>query len=136
MPRSIIIATLIMTAALSVTAEPPQPSFTAEGLTLSKMAFGTDVLDREIVGQAETFTIGGRVYCWTLLEGGKPGDLVHHVWFHGESEVQSIELAVESASWRTWSYKTLFPKYTGDWRVEIRSEDGKVLGVQAFTVTD
>jgi hypothetical protein len=131
----LILMAMALTAQI-VTADTAQHALNAEGLVLSKMAFGTGVSERELEGQAETFRLGERVYCWTLLEGGRPGDLVRHVWFLGDKEIQSIELSVASASWRTWSYKTLYPGMAGAWRVEVLDTEGKMLGVQSFSVTE
>ena len=50
----------------------------------------------------------------------------------GEDEIQSIELPVNGNHWRTWSYKTMYPGMDGNWRVEVKSAAGRVLGSYAF----
>ena len=133
MSRWLVFLAILAGAAGAARAETPQASFMADGLTLEKVAFGSELRDRELLDPGESFRIGQRVYCWNLITGGKPGELVRHVWFHEGQEIQSVELTVEFPYWRTWSFKTLDPGTAGAWRVEIRDERGTILGAQTFT---
>ncbi len=76
----------------------------------------------------------GVVIFWTKLAGGAPGRWVEHVWFHGEKEIARVRQKVEGATWRTWTRKTIMPEWTGDWRVEVRAEDGTLLAERFFTI--
>jgi hypothetical protein len=108
-------------------------SFAKEGLVVLEAAFGTDVVDRELQGQADEFEVGTRVYLWSRLGGGQEGDGIVHVWMLNGEEIQAIDLHVDASNWRTWSYKTLFDGMAGDWTVEIRTADGDLLGSYGFT---
>ena len=133
----IVLAILTMALALPALAvDEPQTSLTSEGLTLSEAGFGTAVVDRMLESKADSFQIGQRVYLWTCLSGGKSDDLVYHVWFMGDREIQSVELSVQGPHWRTWSYKTLFPGMVGTWRVEVQDRHGKVLGSHTFDCSE
>ena len=47
----------------------------------------------------------------------------------------SVRLKVDkSARWRTWSSKIILPRWTGDWRVDVVSEHGRVLGSVSFKI--
>ena len=49
--------------------------------------------------------------------------------------LNDISLNIRSFHWRTWSYKTLSNKrYIGPWRVDIASNDGKLLQSINFEV--
>jgi len=76
----------------------------------------------------------GTVIFWTRLAGGAPGRWVEHVWFHGENEIARVRQKVEGPTWRTWTRKRILPEWTGDWRVEVRAEDGTLLAERFFTV--
>ena len=76
----------------------------------------------------------GVVTFWTRLAGGSPGRWVEHVWFHGETEIARVRQKVEAATWRTWTRKRILPEWTGDWRVEVRADDGTLLAERFFTI--
>jgi DUF2914 family protein len=75
----------------------------------------------------------GTLVLWTRLSGGA-GQAVHHVWFHGDTQVADVELQVGGSPWRTWSRKTIPADWTGAWHVEIRDAGGAVLKRVDFTV--
>ncbi len=112
-----------------------QAQITQDGFGLVAGAFGTGIEDRELLGAAESFQIGDRVYFWSRLAGIEDGG-IQHVWFLGDREIQIIDLPVGAAQWRTWSYKTLFPGMSGNWRVEVRTATERVLGSYSFYCGD
>jgi hypothetical protein len=75
----------------------------------------------------------GMLFLWTKVSGGA-GQAVHHVWFHGDTQVADVELQVGGSPWRTWSKKTIPADWTGAWHVEIRDAAGTVLKRLDFTV--
>ena len=75
----------------------------------------------------------GALVLWTRVTGGA-GQTLHHVWYHGDTEVGDIELQVGGSPWRTWSRKTVPAEWTGAWHVEIRDAAGTVLTRIDFTV--
>ena len=122
--------------------EPPQPTATPvpaiveerqiSTLAVNDSGVGTDVVGRELVGRAETFAVGTRVVFWTQVIGGRAGDTIRHVWFHEGRQVATVNLPVRGASWRTQSQRTLAPGADGEWRVEARDQDGRVLAEHKF----
>src|SRR5437867_5535122 len=92
------------------------------------------VLDRQPQDTGSTFPADvGQVVCWTKLSGAE-GSSVHHVWFHGDTQVGDVELQVGGSPWRTWSKKSVPPDWTGAWHVEVRDAAGTVLKRIDFTV--
>ena len=107
----------------------------AAELKVENAVICTGVKDRAPEGAAEKFPAAvGKLYCFTKITGGAEGTLIKHVWFHGEEKVDAMELKVGAASWRTWSAKTIDPKLTGAWKVEVQDAEGKVLQTLNFTV--
>jgi len=95
----------------------------------------TGVKDRAPEGAAEKFPAAvGKLFCFTRIVGGAEGTVVKHVWFHGDQQVDAIELKVGAASWRTFSSKTIDPKLTGAWKVEVQDAEGKALATLNFTI--
>jgi hypothetical protein len=101
------------------------------GLRVTESGVGTAVVDRQLEGRAASFVEGTKVFFWTRVEGGSPGDRIHHVWMRDGKEI-SIGLGIGGAHWRTHSTKTLHPGSVGTWAVEARDADGKVLARAEF----
>lgn len=93
----------------------------------------TGVTNREPQGVSEQFSSQvGALYCFSEVKNYE--GTIFHVWFHGEEEVARMELPVKGQRFRTWSKKRIPPSWTGPWRVEVRTAEGKVLAEVRFTV--
>lgn len=101
-------------------------------LSVLRSAVGSDVIDREPVGQSDAFVVGTPVVFWTHVSGGRPGDTIRHVWSHDGREVGVTVLPVGSASWRTQSRHTLSPESEGTWVVELQDREGRTLVSHQF----
>ncbi len=99
--------------------------------SVTESGVGTGVVDRRLVGQGTRFEEGSTVFFFTRVVGGASGQKLRHVWLHEGRVIQSIELSLGSAHWRTYSTKTLRAK--GSWSVEARSADDRVLARADFT---
>lgn len=107
--------------------EGPETAMKVEG------AVGSEVVERELRGEADTFPEGGRVYFLTRVSGARPGSRLLHVWYQDGEEKASVELKLGGEVWRTWSYKTMHPGSKGAWRVEAVDEEGRTLHTVEFT---
>ncbi len=104
----------------------------ASELSIREQGVGKGVVHNELVGEAEQFAEGERVWFWTLVEGGTAGELIHHVWLHEGEEALRVPLNLGGARWRTRSYKDLNPGSEGTWAVEARDQAGRVLARREF----
>jgi hypothetical protein len=96
---------------------------------------GVDPATRAILGEAASFPAGdGRIYCLTRVHGMSPPTTVTHAWYHEGKTRARVDLNIGSENWRTWSYKTMLPAWTGYWEVKVLDEDGMVLGSAGFEV--
>jgi hypothetical protein len=112
-------------------AAPPAPKLEIDAVLC------TSVVDREPVGEADTFPADvGKIYLWTKVTGLPEGQssFIHHVWLRDGVEMGDVELAVKASPWRTYSYKTIMPDWTGDWEVKVVGPDGNVIKSIPFTV--
>jgi hypothetical protein len=112
----------------------PAAATPAAQVTVDEAVVARTVVDRQPQDTGSTFTPDvGQLICWSKLTGAA-GTSIHHVWFHGDTQVGDVELQVGGSPWRTWSRKTVPPDWTGAWHVEIRDAAGTVLKRLDFTV--
>ena len=95
----------------------------------------TDVINREPEETSSPIPVEiGRLYYFTeVVDVGPPMEMLH-VWTWKDRNVSEIPLRVQGQRYRTWSYKTIPPTWTGEWRVEARTPNGAVLSSQSFQV--
>ncbi|MFH1319372.1 MAG: DUF2914 domain-containing protein [Bacteroidota bacterium] len=77
----------------------------------------------------------GRLYLFTnvTLDAGVSSS-VYHAWYYGNQEMGKVKLEVAGPHWRTYSYKTINPSSTGDWRVDVTTDDNKVIKSVSFQI--
>ena len=81
-------------------------------------------------------TAPGSLYFYTRLQSPLPAT-VEHRWYYEERLVQTVRLDIsanQGPGYRTYSRQTISAERAGDWRVELRSQDGKVLHEERFVV--
>ena len=114
---------------------PAPAAATSATLTIVQAVLTDSVVNRMPAdsGSAYPATVG-QLVCFTKVSGGTAGTTIHHVWFHGDTQVGDVELHVDGSPWRTWSRKTIPADWTGAWHVEVRDAAGTVLKRIDFTV--
>lgn len=129
-------AARILAAQDSAAAPAPTPvPPAASTLTVTEAAIARTVVDRAPQDTGSAFPAAvGQLVCWTKIAGATGETTVHHVWFHGETQVGDIELHLGGSPWRTWSRKTVPADWTGPWHVEVRDASGAVLKRLDLTV--
>jgi hypothetical protein len=110
------------------------PGAAAPQVTVVEAVVARSILDRQPQDTGTVFPADvGQLICWTKVEGAS-GSSIHHVWFHGDTQVGDVELQVAGSPWRTWSRKTAPAEWTGAWHVDVRDAAGTVLKRIDFTV--
>ena len=95
-----------------------------------------DVVEREAVDVASSFSNSvPRLYCFTKIVGASQPTEVVHVWSYGDVERARISLAVNAATWRTYSSKSIQAHEIGTWRVDVLDAAGNLLETINFEVT-
>ena len=115
--------------------EKPKVEFAAKEMALARAVVGTGVDQMEPVGAAETFPAATeKVFCF-IEANNIPQDMeLSFVWSLGGKEVRKINLPVKAGpKWRTWAHKNVAGQ-KGDWKVEIKDAEGKVLKEVKFKV--
>ena len=115
--------------------QPTEPGESRPEVRIPEVVVCQDVVNRDPVGAGDVFAKEiPRVYCFTRVVGAEPGSALIHNWYYQGELKASVELTVGSSDYRTWSYKTMMPQWTGEWRVEILSAGGTALGYIIFAL--
>ena len=126
-------------------ASAPSPDDRNVPTNTSPAAGGITVVTAQL---CRTFSIvGGNWRCDPVADAAAPGPLVFytrvrsardtavvHRWYHGGTLRQSVRLTIQANAtegFRTYSRLTVD---RGDWQLEVRSADGKLLHEQRFAV--
>jgi hypothetical protein len=110
---------------------PPDTERSSDAAAELKAGTGVNKKKREVIGEAESFTAGTKVWVWSNITGAK-GENVKHVWKRGDKVLWEMEFTAKSSRYRTWSRHKV---KAGEYTVEVQTEDGSVLGTVSFTVT-
>ncbi len=93
-----------------------------------EMYFAKNVVNREPVDVSEKFeNTVGKVYCWTKIKTDSPPTYIYHVYKYNGKEMARVKLEIRYPVFRTWSYKTILPEWTGKWTVVIEDTDGNTI---------
>lgn len=104
-------------------------------LIIVRLIVGTGVENSEPVGAAETFPASTeKVYCFLEATNIAKDTEVSFVWSYGGKEMLKTTLPLKAGSkWRTYANKNL-RGLKGEWKVEIKDSEGKVLRDIKFKV--
>jgi len=107
----------------------------AAAFAVKRLVVGTGVENGEPAGVAETFPASTeKVYCFLEAADMAKDTEVSFVWFNGDKELSKFSVPLKQGPrWRTYAYKNL-RELKGDWKVEIRDSDGKVMKDVKFKV--
>jgi hypothetical protein len=102
---------------------------------VKRLVVGTGVENGEPVGVAETFPASTeKVYCFLEATDITEDTEVSFAWFNGDKELSKFSVPLKTGPrWRTYAYKNL-RGLKGEWKVEIRDGDGKVVKDVKFKV--
>jgi hypothetical protein len=102
---------------------------------VKRLVVGTGVENLEPVGAAETFPASTeKVSCFLEATHIAKDTEVTFVWFNGDKELSKFSAPLKTGPrWRTHAEKNL-RGLKGDWKVEIRDTEGKVVKDVKFKV--
>jgi hypothetical protein len=76
-----------------------------------------------------------RLYCFTSIKGASEMSEIQHRWYYNDELQSTITLKIGSASWRTYSAKSISSVYTGEWIVAIvNSKNEEVIKTVKFFI--
>lgn len=78
----------------------------------------------------------GKVFCFTSFDSVSERSSIYHSWFHRDDLSTKIRLYLKPPRWSTYSSIKLREADKGPWRVEITDNNGALLHLLRFSVTD
>jgi len=116
-------------------AKPAAPAKEKGEFAIVRAVVGTGVENKEPVGAASAFPASTEKVSCFIEASNVPKDMeLTTVWSMGDKEMRKINATVKAGPrWRTWVEKKV-AGMKGDWKVEIKDADGKVLKDVKFKV--
>ena len=75
------------------------------------------------------------LFCYTKISNTGNKQEVKHIWYFENKEMTTVSYNIKTSyNYRSWSKKTIYPNQTGNWRVEVVSKIGDLLGSREFTI--
>lgn len=106
-------------------------------LKISAAAMCEDVKDHTPYNPAVVFSIAaGKVSCFSLIDAIADKSYIYHSWYRADKLATRKKLAINPPKWSTFSTVHLRESDKGPWRVEISDQDGKILIILRFSITD
>ncbi len=122
-------------ATAAASEEPAQAAPADTLLSVESMSFCAGVEEREPVGEGTEFTTDiGTIFFWSNVLNAGEETSVEHVWYLKGEEKARVTLPTKYPRNRVWSSKIVPPEWEGEWKVEVVSESGQVLGVKYCVV--
>ena len=114
-------------------------------LWMTEVAISTELQDRtpgDSLDEVSASQLRGTgLYAFTAINAPRGlNERIYHVWKLNGKEVDRIALDIRGGrkeGYRAWTHKQNFPPNpVGRWQVRVLTEDGQVIGVLRFNVTD
>ena len=106
---------------------------TAGEPTVEVAAVATSVENLVPIGVSYKFSSVERLYCYSKIIGGD-GQNIKHLWYIDEKKIGETTLPIKARIYRTYSLIITSPQIKGSGRVDITTEDGKVLKSVEFVM--
>jgi len=119
---------IILTLGIGFQAYGQEKSKDIADFNIARLVVGTGVEKSEPVGTAETFPVSTeKVYCFIEATQIQKDTEISFVWSYGGKEMLKTTIPLKAGDkWRTYANKNL-RGLKGEWKVEIKDSDGKVL---------
>jgi hypothetical protein len=112
-------------------------SAAARKLTLTQAAICENIKDFAPVNQAIVFSIAtGKVSCFTAFDPVPEETVIYHNWFHRDKLSKRLKLSLYPPRWSSFSGIQLREADQGPWRVEITDQNGRIIHLLRFSITD
>lgn len=107
----------------------------ASKIKVEQFVCSENVVNKTPVNISKTFSIEtGKIYCFSKVRTDKIPTYIYHVWYKNGKKFSEIRLNIKYNSYRTWSYKTLYPNDIGKWKVELLDRNRKKIAETFFEV--
>jgi Protein of unknown function (DUF2914) len=135
----VLLCSNLFFAQVSFAQNPRQPESGAvqKKLTLDRAVMCEGITDFAPQNPAVVFSIKiGKVFCYTSFDPVPEKTFIYHKWFHRDSPSTNKRLTLQPPRWATYSTIQLRETDKGPWRIEISDQNGKLLSILRFSITD
>ena len=109
----------------------------AKKLKLVRVAMCEKIKELNPENEAIAFSIAiEKVSCFTFFDPVLEKMFIYHNWFHKDKLSTKIKLLLQPPRWSTFSTVQLRETDKGPWRVEIIDQQGNILHISRFSITD
>jgi hypothetical protein len=113
------------------------PGESPQTLNLSQAVMCEDIFANAPRNQTVVFSVAReKAVCFTDFDKVSAQTFVYHNWFYKDIPSARIRLALQPPRWSTFSSIQIRKTDIGPWRVEVTDENGQVLHVLRFSITD
>ncbi|MBD3288934.1 DUF2914 domain-containing protein [candidate division KSB1 bacterium] len=109
-----------------------------EDVGINRLVFCRTVFQRDPYDIASRFKISEPVKIWAhaTVNNKRSRTSITYKWFYNRKLIKQnqIKNIVPSRSYRTYDYKTIYPKQKGTWKVNVYAEDGTLLKSGQFVI--
>lgn len=111
-----------------------EPLVGHNSIIVDKASVCLDIKDRLPVQECQRINSNaGKIFCWSIFISGE-GKKVRYIWYIGEKVSASNWLNITSNRFRAWCPRTIDPKASGQSRVDIVDEQGRILRSIEFEI--
>ncbi len=129
----IMLLTLGLLTALPISAG----SQSGKPIELVNAVLCEDIKDSVPQNATSVFSIERRTaICFTAFDPVPQKAVIYHHWYHRDVPSARIKLTLKPPRWASYSSIQLRAEDIGPWRVEITDDQGNVLYVLRFSVTE
>jgi hypothetical protein len=106
-------------------------------LTLSKAVMCESLKEHAPYNPGVVFPLRiGKIHCFTEFDTVPKRMTIYHNWYYRSKLSARVKLNLQPPRWSTYSTIQLEEADRGPWRVEITDQDGLVIGIVRFSITD
>jgi hypothetical protein len=115
----------------------PSSTAVSKKLALVDAAMCEGIKDYIPQNEAIVFSMTiGKVSCFTSFDPVPEKTFIYHRWFHRDKHSTRKKLSLQPPSWSTFSSIQLREADKGPWRVEVIDQQGNILDIMRFSITD
>ena len=105
--------------------------------TLVQAAVCEEMKDGTPFNQGIVFpVIVGKIVCYSAFDPVPRKTIIYHNWYRKDELNTKIRLVLQPPRWASYSTIQLREIDKGPWRIEITDQEGQVLSVLRFSITD
>jgi len=106
-------------------------------LAITQAAMCEGIKDYEPQNRAVVFSIAiGKVFCFTSFDPVPRNMYIYHSWYRSDRLITTKRLSLKTPEWSTFSTIQLREADKGPWRVDIKDNNGKIIKIVRFSITD